>query len=86
MAYHRQQAVDTRIARIFNTYGARMHGDDGRAIPTFLRQALEGEPLTASATAPRLAPSATSTISWRDSTCSPRARSTSRSTSATRGR
>src|SRR5206468_11613986 len=40
MAYFRQQGVDTCIARIFNTYGARMRPNDGRAIPTFLRQAL----------------------------------------------
>jgi dTDP-glucose 4,6-dehydratase len=46
MAYHRQQGVNTTIARIFNTYGPRMRPHDGRAIPTFLRQALEGEPLT----------------------------------------
>ena len=46
MAYHRQQGVDTCIARIFNTYGARMRRHDGRAIPTFVRQAIEGEPLT----------------------------------------
>jgi dTDP-glucose 4,6-dehydratase len=46
MAYHRQQGVDTCIARIFNTYGPRMRPNDGRAIPTFMRQALEGEPLT----------------------------------------
>jgi dTDP-glucose 4,6-dehydratase len=46
MAYHRQQGVNTCIARIFNTYGPRMRPHDGRAIPTFLRQALEGEPLT----------------------------------------
>ena len=46
MAYHRQQGVDTCIARIFNTYGPRMRRHDGRAIPTFLRQALEGSPLT----------------------------------------
>jgi dTDP-glucose 4,6-dehydratase len=46
MAYHRQQGVDTHIVRIFNTYGPRMRPRDGRAIPTFLRQALEGEPLT----------------------------------------
>ncbi|MBA2740834.1 MAG: SDR family oxidoreductase [Actinobacteria bacterium] len=46
MAYHRQQGVDTAIARIFNTYGARMRPNDGRAIPTFLRQALEARPLT----------------------------------------
>jgi dTDP-glucose 4,6-dehydratase len=46
MAYHRQQGVDTCIARIFNTYGPRMRPHDGRAIPTFIRQALEGKPLT----------------------------------------
>jgi dTDP-glucose 4,6-dehydratase len=46
MAYHRQQGVDTCIARIFNTYGPRMRPHDGRAIPTFLRQALEGRPMT----------------------------------------
>jgi dTDP-glucose 4,6-dehydratase len=46
MAYHRQQGVDTCIARIFNTYGPRMRPNDGRAIPTFLRQALESKPLT----------------------------------------
>jgi dTDP-glucose 4,6-dehydratase len=46
MAYHRQQGVDTCIARIFNTYGPRMRPHDGRAIPTFMRQALENKPLT----------------------------------------
>ena len=46
MAYHRQQGVDTSIARIFNTYGPRMRAYDGRAIPTFVRQALENAPLT----------------------------------------
>ncbi len=46
MAYHRQQGVDTSIVRIFNTYGPRMRARDGRAIPTFLRQALEDRPLT----------------------------------------
>jgi dTDP-glucose 4,6-dehydratase len=46
MAYHRQQGLDTAIARIFNTYGARMRPHDGRAIPTFLRQALQDKPLT----------------------------------------
>src|SRR6266487_4403994 len=46
MAYHRQQGVDTCIARIFNTYGPRMRPHDGRAIPTFLRQALAGQPVT----------------------------------------
>ncbi len=46
MAYHRQQGVDTAIMRIFNTYGARMRPHDGRAIPTFLRQALANRPIT----------------------------------------
>ena len=46
MAYHRQQGVDTAIVRIFNTYGPRMRPHDGRAIPTFLRQALEEKQLT----------------------------------------
>ena len=46
MAYHRQQGVDACIARIFNTYGSRMRPHDGRAIPTFVRQALEGKPVT----------------------------------------
>ena len=46
MAYHRQQGVDTCIARIFNTYGPRMRPHDGRAVPTFIRQALGDEPLT----------------------------------------
>lgn len=46
MAYHRTHGVDTRIVRIFNTYGPRMRPEDGRAIPTFLPQALRGEPIT----------------------------------------
>ena len=46
MAYHRQQGVDTGIIRIFNTYGPRMRPYDGRAIPTFLRQALQDRPIT----------------------------------------
>ncbi len=46
MAYHRQQGVDTCIVRIFNTYGPRMRPHDGRAIPTFLRQALQDKPIT----------------------------------------
>jgi dTDP-glucose 4,6-dehydratase len=46
MAYHRQQGVDTGIIRIFNTYGPKMRTNDGRAIPTFMRQALEHKPLT----------------------------------------
>ena len=46
MAYHRQQGVDTCIVRMFNTFGPRMRPHDGRAIPTFLRQALANQPLT----------------------------------------
>jgi dTDP-glucose 4,6-dehydratase len=47
MAYHRYHGVDTRIARIFNTYGPRMRMDDGRVVPNFVCQALRGDPLTA---------------------------------------
>jgi dTDP-glucose 4,6-dehydratase len=46
MAYHRYHGVETRIARIFNTYGPRMRLDDGRVVPNFIRQALSNEPLT----------------------------------------
>jgi len=46
MAYHRYHRVDTRIARIFNTYGPRMRLDDGRVVPNFVAQALRNEPLT----------------------------------------
>jgi len=46
MAYHRQHGLDTRIVRIFNTYGPRMRIDDGRALPNFFCQALRGEPIT----------------------------------------
>jgi dTDP-glucose 4,6-dehydratase len=46
MAYHRHHRIDTRIVRIFNTYGPRMREDDGRMVPNFIRQALLGEPLT----------------------------------------
>jgi len=46
MAYHRHHGVDTRIVRIFNTYGPRMDLEDGRALPNFLKQALLGQPLT----------------------------------------
>jgi dTDP-glucose 4,6-dehydratase len=45
-AYHRHHKVDTRIVRIFNTYGPRMRQDDGRMVPTFVSQALAGQPLT----------------------------------------
>ncbi len=46
MAYHRYHGVETRIVRIFNTFGPRMRLDDGRALPTFMHQALTGEPLS----------------------------------------
>src|SRR5207237_4976775 len=46
LAYHRQQGGDSAIVRIFNTYGSRMRPHDGRAIPTFLRQALANRPIT----------------------------------------
>ncbi len=46
MAYHYYHKVDTRIARIFNTYGPRMRKNDGRAVPVFLNQAIQGKPLT----------------------------------------
>ena len=46
MAYHRTHGMDTRIVRIFNTYGPRMRLDDGRVVPNFIQQALRGEPLT----------------------------------------
>jgi dTDP-glucose 4,6-dehydratase len=46
MAYHRAHNVDTRIVRIFNTYGPRMRLEDGRVVPNFIAQALRGEPLT----------------------------------------
>ena len=46
MAYHRYHSMDTRIARIFNTYGPRMRAGDGRVVPNFINQALRGEDLT----------------------------------------
>lgn len=46
MAYHRQHGIDTKIARVFNTYGPKMRKDDGRVIPTFITQALSNESLT----------------------------------------
>ena len=46
MAYHRSHGVETRIVRIFNTYGPRMRLEDGRVVPNFVKQALHGEPLT----------------------------------------
>jgi len=46
MAYHRYHGIETSIARIFNTYGSRMRLKDGRALPTFFRQAMKNEPIT----------------------------------------
>src|SRR5438045_6419642 len=46
MAYHRYHGVDTKIVRIFNTYGPRMRGNDGRAVPAFMSQSLRNEGLT----------------------------------------
>lgn len=46
MAYHRYHGIDTRVARIFNTFGPRMRKDDGRVVPNFIIQAMRGEPLT----------------------------------------
>lgn len=46
MGYHRKHGTDTRIVRIFNTYGPRMRLNDGRALPNFLYQALSGQPIT----------------------------------------
>jgi dTDP-glucose 4,6-dehydratase len=46
MAYHREHGIDTKIVRIFNTYGPRMRLNDGRVVPAFVSQALEGKPLT----------------------------------------
>jgi dTDP-glucose 4,6-dehydratase len=46
MTYHRQFQLDTKIARIFNTYGPRLKKEDGRVVPTFIVQALQGKPLT----------------------------------------
>jgi dTDP-glucose 4,6-dehydratase len=67
MAYHRHHRVDTRIVRIFNTYGPRMRPDDGRMIPNFIRQALSGEPLTLYGDGPRPGACSTWTTSWRAS-------------------
>src|SRR5690349_1063585 len=50
MAYRRTFGLDSGIVRIFNTYGERMRPDDGRAIPTFISQALRGEPITVQGT------------------------------------
>ena len=62
-AYRRHRGVDTAIARIFNTYGPRMAIDDGRVVPTFVRQALEGEPLTVAGDG-----SQTRSLCWVDDT------------------
>jgi UDP-glucuronate decarboxylase len=58
---HRQHKLQIRVARIFNTYGPRMHPNDGRVVSNFIIQALKNGPITSTATAARPAPSATST-------------------------
>jgi dTDP-glucose 4,6-dehydratase len=65
MAYHNFHGVETRIVRIFNTYGPRMRVDDGRALPAFFAQAIRGEGLTVLAMGARPARFATWTIWWR---------------------
>ena len=67
MAYLRVHGVQVKIARIFNTYGPRLRRGDGRAVPTFIEQALGGDPITVTATAHRPARCATSTIWSRGS-------------------
>ena len=67
MAYHRVHALPVSIVRIFNTYGPRMRRHDGRAVPTFVSQALRGEPITVHGDGSQSARCATSTISWRGS-------------------
>ena len=62
MAYHRYHNVDTKIVRIFNTYGPRMRLRDGRVVPAFIGQALAGSRSPFSAMAHRPAPSVTSPI------------------------
>jgi len=64
MAYHRSRGVDVGIVRIFNTYGPRMRPDDGRAIPTFVSQALRGEPITVHGTGTQ-----TRSITYVDDLC-----------------
>ena len=60
--YHRQHGVAIKVARIFNTYGPRMHPDDGRVVSNFIMQALRGEPITIYGDGSRPARSAMSTI------------------------
>ena len=78
MAYHRQQGVDTAIVRIFNSYGPRMRARDGRAIPTFLRQACRTSRSPCSATGPRRAPSVMWRIWYAGSSCWPSPATTTR--------
>ena len=60
--YYRQHNLDIKVIRIFNTYGPRMHPNDGRVVSNFVVQALQGQDITSTAPASRRAPSATSTI------------------------
>ena len=84
MAYHRQQGVDTAIVRIFNTYGPRMRPHDGRAIPTFLRQALQDRPITVFGDGSQTRSFCYVDDLIRGSSRSPSPATTTRSTSATR--
>ena len=87
MAYHRVHGLDTRIVRIFNTYGPRMRPRDGRVVPAFIQQSLLGEPLTVFGDG-----SQTRSFCYVDDLIegllapAPAAASTTRSTSATRAR
>jgi dTDP-glucose 4,6-dehydratase len=65
MAYHNHHGLETRIIRIFNTYGPRMRLDDGRVLPAFLPRPCAGRTSPYSATAPKPARSATSTTWWK---------------------
>ena len=67
MAYHRVHAVPVSIARNLNTYGPTVRRDDGRAVPTFVSQALRGEPITVHGDGSQTRRCATSTISSRGS-------------------
>ncbi len=86
MAYHRSHGVNTGIVRIFNTSGPRMRPNDGRAVPSFIQQALNNEPITVAGMARKRGPSSTSTT-WSRVSCGSLPRTIpGRSTSATRAR
>ena len=72
--YHRQHGVRIKVARIFNTYGPRMHPKDGRVVSNFIIQALPGEPITSTATAPRRKTSSSFASAKAANACWPRPR------------